>query len=103
MLKRSVKNLSVLACAVEGGLLGSNAHRTGINGLVVNGSENSSIFARLVKLAKTLVSQAGGRSSNLLPSTICAVSLTDRTSGYGPEDMGSIPVLRAICAFNSAG
>ena len=44
MLKRSVKNLSVLACAVEGGLLGSNAHRTGINGLVVNGSENSSIF-----------------------------------------------------------
>ena len=42
MLKRSVKNLSVLACAVEGGLLGSNAHRTGINGLAVNGSENGS-------------------------------------------------------------
>ena len=43
MLKRSVKNLSVLACAVGGGLLlCRNAHRTGINGLVVNGSENSS-------------------------------------------------------------
>ena len=27
---------------------------------------------------------------------IYAVSLMERTSGYGPEDMGSTPVLRAI-------
>lgn len=33
----------------------------------------------------------------------CAVSLKDRTCGYGPQGMGSIPVLRAISAFNSAG
>ena len=38
----------------------------------------------------------------MIAKIIYAVSLMDRTGGYGPSDMGSIPVLRATCAFNSA-
>ena len=39
---------------------------------------------------------AGCREDLVSQLGIYAVSLMDRTSGYGPEDMGSTPVLRAI-------